>query len=452
MITPRWYLLRYHSEQNRLIYSPHRFNSVPAGRRSGKTEIIGKRKIVEKAIQGTAFNDANFFVGAPTRDQAKRIYWNDLKRLVPRDLLLCEPNESQLIISLVNMSSIYVVGMDKPQRIEGTPWDGGVLDEFGNMKKETFQEHVRASLSDRKGWCDFIGVPEGRNHYYELDQKAQADTTGEWGHFHWISADILDPEEIVAAKADLDELTYLQEYEASFINFQGRTYYAFTDRNKARITYNKKQPLIIALDFNVAPGIAVIMQEKQLQDLDSGTPLVGETATCVIGQVHIPRNSNTILVCNKLVNDWKDHQAGIYVYGDATGGAPKTSGVAGTDWDLAKKVFQRFGDRVIYRVPRGNPSERDRVNAVNSRCRTLEGKRRLYVDPGKASMVIKDFEGVQCIEGGSGEINKLINPELTHLTDAIGYYIHREFPVRKDMSGIVGLKEGGTGYIDIGRG
>jgi hypothetical protein len=77
----------------------------------------------------------------------------------------------------------------------------------------------------------------GRNHYYETAEKAQAELAelgaeSEWGYFHWKSADILPAKEIEAAKRDLDPLTFAQEYEASFVNFEGRAYYAFGDENK----------------------------------------------------------------------------------------------------------------------------------------------------------------------------------------------------------------------------
>ena len=65
-----------------------------------------------------------------------------------------------------------MVGLDKPERIEGQPWDGGVLDEYANMKAHAWGANVRPALSDRLGWCDLIGVPEGRNHYYDLHVSA----------------------------------------------------------------------------------------------------------------------------------------------------------------------------------------------------------------------------------------------------------------------------------------
>lgn len=430
-LTSRWTLLKYHQEQHALWNSTRRFNVNPAGRRSGKTELA-KRKLIKRALVGTAFPDPRFFAAAPTRDQAKRIYWNDLKRLTPRWCMTKPPNESELTIYFSIGSSITVMGMDKPERIEGSPWDGGVLDEYGNMKKQTWGSHVRPALADRNGWCDLIGVPEGRNHYYDQAKKAQAsmlDPDGEWAYFHWISADILSKKEIAAAKQDLDELTYLQEYEASFVNFQGRAYYPWDEKiHQARIGYNPDQPLIFCFDFNVAPGVAVICQEKRIKDISTGVTLIGETATGVIGEVHIPRNSNTPLVCNRLITDWGDHKGRIKIYGDATGGARKTSGIGGTDWDLVTKIMYRhYGEsRVDYCVPKANPSERDRVNSMNSRLLTMDKKVRLFVDPTKAPMVVKDLEGVQLIEGGSGEIDKKKNPELTHLCFAAGTLVEFE--------------------------
>ena len=42
----------------------------------------------------------------------------------------------------------------------------------------------------------------------------------------------------------------------------------------------------------------------------------------------------------------------------------------------------------------------------------------------------EDFEGVSLLPGGSGEIDKKKNLEITHLSDAFGYYIAQEYPTR----------------------
>lgn len=424
ILGPRWTTLRRHEVQQAYYWSPYRFNVVPAGRRSGKTELA-KRKLVRRALEGSY--EGRFFAAAPTRDQAKRIYWNDLKKLVPKRFWLHEPSESELFIKLVHGPEIWVLGMDKPERIEGSPWDGGILDEFGNMKAKAWGENVRPALSDRKGWCDLIGVPEGRNHYYDAAQKAKAQMIAEaanssWGYFHWKSADILDPEEIREARENLDPLTYEQEYEGSFINFEGRAYYTFSDLNLARLEYDPSKPLVLCFDFNVAPGVAAICQEQKLPN--------GRQGTGVIGEVWIERNSNTEIVAKKILTDWGEHQGQVWLEGDSTGGNSGTAKLAGSDWDIIKQVLMpKFGARLFDKVPKSNPPERTRVNAVNSRIRNGAGEVRLMVDPAKAPHVVKDFEGVPLVKGGSGEIDKKADEKLTHISDAIGYYIARQFPL-----------------------
>lgn len=448
-LTPRWHPMKEHDEQQRLIKSRSRFKVVPAGRRSGKTEIVGKRMLVIKAMNAhrrdmpqfyIPYHDPRFFVAAPTRDQVKRIYWNDLKALIPRNFLVRSPNESQLVLSLMNGVEIHLLGMDKPERAEGTPWDYGVLDEYANMKERTWTQHIRPSLSDRMGKCDFIGVPEGRNHYYDMYKEAQAQAlwaqkknqVPEWDAFHWFSEDILPESEILAAKRDLDELTYLQEYCGDFIHFSGRAYYNFLDSTHcANLTYNPRGDLLFCFDFNVAPGVAAVIQEQYLPVMrGSGKQLWGSG---VIGEVWIPRGSNTEKVCKKLIHDWGTHMGRIFLYGDATGGAKGSAKLMGSDWQIIKEYMWRHftSDRVFVRVKPSNPRERDRVNSVNSRLLNTKGEIRMMVDPTKAPHVVKDFEGAVVVEGGSGELDKTSNPDITHLTDAIGYYVWREYPVKK---------------------
>jgi hypothetical protein len=382
-----------------------------------------------------------FFAGAPTRDQAKRIFWDDLKALSDPELIH-DVSDGELCITYINGAQVWVVGMDKPERIEGQPWDGGGLDEFANMKPNAWGANVRPALSDRKGWCDLFGVPEGRNHYYEVDLRAKAQMkelgdASEWGHYSWPSRDILPPEEIEAARRDLDELTFAQEYEASFVNFEGRAYYQFTEETHcAPLKYDPVSVLTFAFDFNVEPGVAAVIQEQRLpgqyerdkngvQLLDR--PIIG---TGVIGEVWIPRNSNTPAVCRKLIADWGKHPGPVRCYGDATGGARGTAKVAGSDWDLIRTELQPvFKDRLSFRVKSANPKERARINAVNTRLRNGIGEIHLMVDGAKAPHVVKDFEGVTLLKGGSGEIDKKTAPMLTHISDGIGYNIEFEFPV-----------------------
>lgn len=438
-VTERWYPLIAAPTQVNLWHSTARFNIATAGRRSGKTERA-KRKLVNKALNFHIFPDGLFVASAPTRDQAKRIYWKDLKRLVPRWAWLHPDrkdksiSETELTIRLFNGAEIVVVGMDKPHRIEGVPVDFIILDEYADMKPETWEQSVRPALATlgRPGEAWFIGKPRGRNHYWKLKIKTEERNRNgnfSWRFFHWTSADVLPPSEIEALKDDLDPVTYLQEVEANFVNFEGRAYYSF-DREihaQEKLPYDDELPLIICFDFNVKPGTAVVCQEHYYKGRNEKCATY---VTCVIGEVHIENNSNTPLVCNRLLTTWSNHKGNVYAYGDATGGARGTAKVAGSDWAIITDMFRQvFGSRFKLRVPSSNPSERERVNAVNARLLSTKGVIRMLVDREAAPHTMEDLEGVVLKSDGSGEIDKKDNPALTHLTDALGYYIYKEFPI-----------------------
>jgi hypothetical protein len=426
LLTPRWYPLDPHKVQGQLWSCGKRFRCAHAGRRSGKTELA-MRRLVLKAIECDKW-DGRFVGAAPTRPQAKQIYWRHLKALVPNNLKAAT-YETALEIHLVHGPRIQVIGMDVPERVEGSPLDGIVLDEYANMKSSTWEEHVQGALVTRgrpPGWAWFIGVPEGRNHYYELCQNAarQDKAWEDWASFTWFSSDVIDPAEVAKARETMDPIVFSQEYEGSFISFQGRAYYRFDREINCRaLKYNKELPLIFAFDFNVSPGVAAVLQEQQLDEN-------GPDVTCVIGEVWIKRGSNTPMVCRKLIEDWSHHQHDVLCYGDATGGLPGSAKIAGSDWDLIKnELRQAFGPRLKFRVPKGNPKERPRVNSVNGRLRAIDGKARLLVDPFKCPKTVQDFDGVRVIEGSAGELDKKSDPMLTHLSDAVGYYVHRKHPL-----------------------
>src|ERR687898_700660 len=110
MLTPRWYPLRPHPEQLRLMNSTARFKIVPAARRSGKSERA-KRNLIIQALEESAegkWLDYRYFAAAPTRDQARAIFWNDLKAMVPKRLLGGRIRESDLTIPLITGAEITV--------------------------------------------------------------------------------------------------------------------------------------------------------------------------------------------------------------------------------------------------------------------------------------------------------------------------------------------------------
>lgn len=452
LLPKRWTPLRYHAVQWRLRQSQARFKIVAAGRRSGKTEHC-KREGIELAMAECELPNYRAVYSAPTHDQARELYWDDLKRLVPRWFMARPPLEAKAEIQLINGAKIQVRGMDKPERMEGSPLDWIAVDEFGNCKAHVWEAHILPALYTEgrragRGWL--LGVPEGRNHYFRIYTKALEDIAehgdaSEYGVFTWPSSDILPPEEIARRKRGMDPLTFAQEYEASFVNFGGRAYYQFDRAVHAaeRVNYVAGPPLILMFDFNVEPGTAVIGQEQRyFPDAPSRRPEVLRQITAILGEVHIPSNSDTPAVVRRIISDWgsggavASHQGEVYVYGDPTGGNRGTAKISGSDWDIVFGMLRAVpGWDVISRVKSRTGPERPRINATNTRLRNTAGEVGMLVDPVRCKETVLDFEGVKLLEGGTGEINKKHDKKRTHWTDGVGYYAERAHPIFTEGGG-----------------
>jgi hypothetical protein len=432
MITERWTPLKPHGEQQRYLNSRRRFNIAHAGRRGGKTEIA-KRRGIKRALN-FQLPQGRFVFGAPTHRQAVDIFWDDTIALIPRWALyngLRSISISYRRVKLFNGTNVEVLGLDKPERIEGPPLDWFVGDEFGNFKPKVWGENIRPALSTlgRPGGADLIGVPEGKNHYFQLteDVKDKAD----WDIFKWHTNEI-NPEEAEIALSDLDTLTYNQEYGGEFVSFKGRTYYAFDQElncppDGERVVYNPAYPLIFCFDFNRIPGNCTIVQEMpapkwlQVRNMGVNKGLI----TFVIGEIFLQQDSHTAKICDMLIQQWGHHKGELRLYGDATGGAKKSCGVKGSDWDIIKSKFEGvFNYKCRYK--KSNPPVRVRINSVNSRMVTATGYIGTIIDR-RCKFLIRDLEGVTCDD--EGQILKSdAKSLLTHISDGFGYYVFREHP------------------------
>lgn len=385
-----------------------RFTLCAAARRSGKT-WLGLQHAVEKACRPPYYG-ARYGCFAPTFVQARDIFWDELVSMtsgirVPQNDGI---NRSLHEIYLVTGAVFVLKSLERPERVEGTPWAHVHISEAANVRPEAWPLHIRPALDTlgKEGTATIEGVPEGRNWWYELCKPAMLGEPGCEFRFHtWHTAEVLPAPAIEAARRNLDPLVFRQEYEGEFVDFAGRAYYNFADANKRKGDYDPYAPLILCFDFNVEPGTATVVQEK-----DYGAH--------VIDEIYIQRGSNTVIICDRILSLYGKHQGAVLCYGDSTGGARGTAKISGSDWDLIRQHLAPIGAEL--RVRKVNPPERQRVNAVNSALLNAAGIRRLFVDPDKCPMLVRDLEGVRCEADGSLDKSE---KHLTHLSDGVGYYI-----------------------------
>ena len=412
----RWFSLPERVLQHQTITAyrkqPIRFKTVHAGRRSYKTEIAKRTLITEGLLQ----TNQSLFFGAPTRDQAKRLAWNDLKQFAGP--MMVAHSDTELWLRLINNSEVWVIGFDKPERFEGKPqWHGGILDEFADMKPTVWTQNVLPALTDTKGWCWLIGVPAGKKHYYELTQYARLSGDPEWADYCWLSREVIDPEEIEHFRGLYDERTFRQEFEGTFESYEGRAYpYYNSDVHRKIQPFDSRLAISIACDFNLDPCVWVLGQDKggfiSIQDEIKQR------------QTDIWRMCNELKVRleQRIGNECRKHLA--LFYGDYEHGQSRSVSATRSSWQIIRDEFKDWN--IEFRL-RGHPRIIDRVNAVNSKLRTAKGEVQLGLDPSCIESH-KDFEMVDMLMLQSAT-EKAKAKDRTHATDDIGYWINYEYPI-----------------------
>jgi len=201
--------------QKTVFQDKTRFKVIVAGRRCGKSRLSAVSLLVEglRCPQGSAV----MYV-APTQGQARQIIWDVLMELGRE--VITSSHVNNMDITLINGAKIYVRGSDRPDTLRGVSLTYLVLDEVADIKAETWEKVLRASLSDKKGSALFIGTPKGRNWFYDMYNLGLAGDDEEWKSWHFTTKDnpLIDPKEIEGAKKTLSSFSFKQEYEASFDN------------------------------------------------------------------------------------------------------------------------------------------------------------------------------------------------------------------------------------------
>jgi len=408
--------------QKRLLCdNQHRFFVLPPGRRSRKT-LISMQKVLDAALRNPG---CRYFHGAPIRQQAKDIFWDRLKNNT-RMFWAKQPSETELVVFLRNGAEIHVEGLDKPERVEGQPWDGVHITEFPNTKGDAWPAHIRPVLSDTMGFGILDGVPEGRNHFYDLALYAcngiipatrpligAFAENGEWAYYHWFSSDVLLPAEITEARRNLDERTFRQEYEGQFLSYEGQLYYNFDRVRNVKddvAKYDPRKPLYLSTDFNKSPMVWLVGQ------------MAGD-AGLIIDELEISFNAKTQGMAQLFCERYNRHEnRNIYITGDASGDHESIRDWT-TDYLIIEEVLKANRWRMVFDVPNSNPNINNRVNMVCSLLYTLTGKTRLFFNS-KCTRLINDME--RNASDGKGGKDKS-DPYQTHSSDCLDYQAWKWF-------------------------
>lgn len=416
----RWYpLIPLQAQLDLVAAVPNgtRFPLVPSGRRSGKTERF-KRFLCKSAMKEVGM----YFAAAPTYTQAKKIFWKDLKDFSLSVAHQRRPSESELIIYLPNGSEIHVIGLDRPERIEGVPWTGGGIDEFADVKAEAWESNIYPALNtidprrpNYRAWAWLLGVPDGLNHYYDLCRLAERGLDPQFKVFHWKSAEILPPDVIASARSAMSAKQFKQEFEASFETATGRIYEDYGVANHTTRVIKPHEQLMWMHDQNFTP-LSSAIGVRDGNDFFLLDEIVLESATSRQSALEFTERYR------------KHENKNVYIYGDPSGRNGEKHGHA-SDYTDIEDVLRSNGWGFSRRIKTSHPAIKDRQNEVRAKIKTAAGKVSLFVNPNTAKWCDKGLATVQLQKGSSFQEDQ--RNQYQHITTAVGYCVNFEWSLNE---------------------
>ena len=210
--------VKLHEGQLSVANDTHRFRVICAGRRWGKS-VLSQLIVLQWATKEVG----TYWIVSPTYRQGKQIHWRGLQQIVP-PAWIAKKNEVELSITLNNGSVIELKGAENPDALRGVKLRGLVVDEIASIRnwEWLWSEVLRATLTDYEAPALFISTPKGYNHFYELYNLGE-EPNSDYHSWRFSSYDnpYIKKEELDAAKKELTEDTFAQEYMADFRRFTG---------------------------------------------------------------------------------------------------------------------------------------------------------------------------------------------------------------------------------------
>jgi hypothetical protein len=305
---------------------------------------------------------------------------------------------------------IWMRSMDNPDRIVSYSVGYSVVDEVDLVhpnKRDDAMKRISSRNSFKKptpNQIDFVSTPEGFAYMYQFFEKKANDNK------LLLRLSTLDNEDNLAGgyiqglreQYTADQLkAYLN---GEFVNLTSASvYYKFNRKdNKSDRVLKDNEILYVGMDFNIGNMSAVV---HVVDDI----PIAVDELTKVY---------DTAEMCNVLKDKFPKNK--ILVYPDASGKARKTN-ASKTDIGLLKEAG------FMVKAKNSNPPVDDRVKNMNRMFCNGNGKIGYKVN------TIKCPEYTEALEKMANDKNG--QPDKTsgfdHVTEAGGYFIYYEYPLKK---------------------
>ena len=243
----------------------NRFNVFACHRRFGKTVCLVNH-LIKRAIEEPKKNARLAYI-APTFRQASRIAWDYLKQFA-QDIPGVKFHTTELRADFPNGARISLLGSENVDSLRGIYLDFCAIDEIADIPESLFPLIIRPALSDRKGSCAFVGTPRGHNLFHDYWQTAG--DTKDWARrmFKASETNILDADELEAAKASMTADQYAQEFECSWVantpgSIWGKELQQLDDRGEiCSVPYDPRYRVDVHWDIGMHDYTALIFTQS----------------------------------------------------------------------------------------------------------------------------------------------------------------------------------------------
>lgn len=392
--------------QSKIWTSPKRFKIALSGRRFGKTF----------AALAWVTDQANRRIGdhwyiAPTRERAKSLAWEPLKRML-RDHS-ANISETELAIKLHNGSTITLKSAENPNVLHGSDLKSVVMDEVRFFHPLVWAEAIMPATGTTQAPVLFISTPPRENNWFTSlidDVRFNPAFADDWEFFQFstLQGGQVPPEEIERARNSLDAKTFRREYEASIESMDTQIYTEFSHQTHIRDDIdpnpNNRPELYCGMDFNTTPMTAVVSY------------MIGDTIY-VFDEFYL-ETSNTIELGMAIKQRYGTE--GVEINPDPAGHSGSTLVEQGTTniTQLESLGFEVWAPRSHTRVV-------DRINTVQAALRSANGKPSLFIHPRCTRLI--DSLRKHTYKEGTLIPNKTTGHD--HFCDSLGYLVLAQRPM-----------------------
>jgi phage terminase large subunit len=409
--------------------------SGPVG--SGKT-----RALVYQALQLAYQNPGTQgLLGAPTYRLLQDVTLRQFHEIVNEEKIPVTAHKADLMWTLDEVNTeIIFRACDEPTRLVGKNLSFYGVDELSYVRHEESWMRLEARLREPKAnrLCGFaVWTPKGFDWVYNRFINPRT----KLANYQAIQAKPNENRVVLAKRPDFyesmrlsyDPRFYKQEALGEYLStFAGQVYYSYDALvNNREMRFDRRFPIVWSHDFNLNPLCSVIAQMIPL-DLGMRHHQFRVLDEIVLPEAQTPQMVEEFIYRTRPMADQVPNgRIRVQVYGDPSGSSRSTS-ASSTDYEIMRQMFARFPEyEVSFHVSEAHPLVKDRTNAVNALLLSASGDRKLLIHP-KCTELQLDLEQMQWMADINGNVTANLdkrNPKRSHISDALGYWIHAVAPL-----------------------